>query len=280
MKRHLERASLALLSGFLAFSAVQSARADDLLTSIKKTHEITVGTENDPPLSFVNSKGQLDGIYADITTEAFQRMGLGNVTVKPIAMPFASLIPSLLSGRIQMVDDSMTATAKRAEIISFTDTIYFNPESLDVAIGNPKHLQTQADLCGKAAGTYEGTTYLALLQKANTSCPADKKMDIHAYPTLDNAFADLSAGRVDAVVASGALSSYALVKNPNLKFELVKTYVPADRPHANSALAVSKSDTAFIAAFNKVYAGMLADGSVAKIFTKWGLTPTDFFLKP
>ena len=85
---------------------------------------------------------------------------------------------------------------------------------------------------------------------------------------------------MDAVVASGALSSYALVKNPNLKFELVKTYVPADRPHANSALAVSKSDTAFIAAFNKVYAGMLADGSVAKIFTKWGLTPTDFFLKP
>nr|WP_295741212.1 transporter substrate-binding domain-containing protein [uncultured Acidocella sp.] len=280
MKRHLKRASLALLSGFLAFGAVQSARADDLLTTIKKTHEITVGTENDPPLSYVDSKGQLAGIYADITTEAFKRMGLGDVTVKPIAMPFASLIPSLLSGRIQMVDDSMTATAKRAEIISFTDTIYFNPESLDVAIGNPKHLQTLADLCGKAAGTYEGTTYLALLQKANTSCPADKKMDIHAYPTLDNAFADLSAGRVDAVVASGALSSYALVKNPNLKFELVKTYVPADRPHANSALAVSKSDTAFIAAFNKVYAGMLADGSVAKIFTKWGLTPTDFFLKP
>lgn len=280
MTRHLKHASLALLTGFLALGAAQSARADDLLTSIKKTHEITVGTENDPPLSFVNSKGQLDGIYADITTEAFQRMGLGNVTVKPIAMPFASLIPSLLSGRIQMVDDSMTATAKRAEIISFTDTIYFNPESLDVAIGNPKHLQTLADLCGKAAGTYEGTTYLALLQKANTSCPADKKMDIHAYPTLDNAFADLSAGRVDAVVASGALSSYALVKNPNLKFELVKSYVPADRPHANSALAVSKSDTAFIAAFNKVYAGMLTDGSVANIFTKWGLTPTDFFLKP
>lgn len=279
MKHKLKRASLALLSGLLAFGAVGAAHADDLMTTLKKTHQITIGTANDPPLSYIGAQGQALGVFPDILTEAFKRMNI-QAKIHSVAMPFASLIPSLLSGRIQIIGDSMYATPKRAEVISFTHTVFFNPESLDVATGNPDHITKLSDLCGKSAGSYEGTTFLTLLKQTNAACPAGKPIDIHAYPTLDNAFADLNAGRIQAVIASGALSAYALKKNPSLKFELVASYTPVDRLHDNSAIGVPKADAAFIAAFNKAYESMLADGTAAKIFTKWGLTPTDFFLKP
>ena len=77
-----------------------------------------------------------------------------------------------------------------------------------------------------------------------------------------------------------SLSAYALKQNPALGFELVADYMPEDKLNTACAFAVAKGDTAFIAAFNKTYAAMQADGTAARLFDKWGLTPTDFFLNP
>jgi ABC-type amino acid transport substrate-binding protein len=92
--------------------------------------------------------------------------------------------------------------------------------------------------------------------------------------------ADLSAGRIDAAVVDGSLSAYALKQNPELKFELVGDYVPDDKLATNCAFGVAKGSPAFLAAFNTAYAVMRADGTAARIFSKWSLTPTEFFLNP
>jgi polar amino acid transport system substrate-binding protein len=198
-----------------------------------------------------------------------------------VAMPFASLIPAVQSGRIELMGDAMYVRPARAQIMDFSDGIFFNPESLDVAKGNPKQLHKITDLCGAAAGTYEGTVYVDMLKKAAAACPAGKPLDVHLYPTIQNAFADLSTGRIDAAVVDSTLSAYALQQNKSLNFELVGDYVPEDKADTICAFGVLKgSSPKFIAAFNKDYAAMKADGTAAKLFEKWGLTPTDFFLKP
>ncbi len=100
------------------------------------------------------------------------------------------------------------------------------------------------------------------------------------YPTIQNVFADLSAGRLDAAVVDGSLSAYALRQNPSLNFELVADYKPEDKVSTGCAFAVAKGDTGFVDAFNTSYAAMKADGTAARLFEKWGLTPTAFFLNP
>jgi polar amino acid transport system substrate-binding protein len=94
-------------------------------------------------------------------------------------------------------------------------------------------------------------------------------------------FADLSTGRLDAAVVDSTLSAYALKENPALKFELVGDYVPESKADTLCAFAVGKDANAkFVTAFDKDYAAMQADGTAAKLFAAWGLTPTDFFLNP
>lgn len=268
----------------LAFSAMMStaalvqAHAADLLSTVKQSHVLTIGTSNDAPLSYVDSQSKAAlGALPDLLRAAFPRMGV-KADVHIVAMPFSSLIPALTAGRIDMIGDGMYATAKRRQVIDFTSTTFYNPEALDVAKGNPDNLHQLSDLCGRSAGTYEGTTYVDQLKQASSACPSGKRIDIHLYPTIQNVFADLSAGRLNAAVVDSSLSAYALKQNAALSFELVGDYKPADKAGDACAFGVAKGNEAFLAAFNKAYAGMLADGTAAKIFTKWGLTPTSFFL--
>jgi polar amino acid transport system substrate-binding protein len=266
------------LSAVMTTGALARAHAADLLSTVSSTHVLTIGTSNDAPLSYIdsNSKAAL-GALPDLLRAALQRMGV-KADVQIVAMPFSSLIPALTAGRIDMIGDGMYATAKRRQVIDFTDTTFYNPESLDVAKGNPGNLHQLSDLCGHSAGTYEGTTYVDQLHSASSACPAGKPIAIHLYPTIQNVFADLSAGRLNAAVVDSSLSAYALKQNPALSFELVGDYKPADKAGSGCAFGIAKGSDTFLAGFNKAYAAMLADGTAAQIFTKWGLTPTGFFL--
>jgi polar amino acid transport system substrate-binding protein len=257
------------------------AMAADLLDTVRSSHVLSIGTSNDAPLSYIDSKtSEAAGVLPDILREMIKREGI-EAKLEVVAMPFASLIPAVQSGRIELMGDAMYVRPARAQIMDFSDGIFFNPESLDVAKGNPKKLHKITDLCGAAAGTYEGTVYVDMLKKAAAACPAGKPLDVHLYPTIQNAFADLSTGRIDAAVVDSTLSAYALQQNKSLNFELVGDYVPEDKADTLCAFGVLKgSSPKFIAAFNKDYAAMKADGTAAKLFEKWGLTPTDFFLKP
>ncbi len=280
----MTRLRIVLASGaLLAAGALNAgaARAADLLDSARSSHVLTIGTSNDAPLSYIDSKTkEAAGVLPDILREVLRREGV-DARLEVVAMPFASLIPAVQSGRIELMGDAMYVRPARAKIMDFTDGVFFNPESFDVAKGNPKHLHKIADLCGAAAGTYEGTVYVDMLKKAAAACPADKPLDLHLYPTIQNAFADLSTGRIDAAVVDSTLSAYALQQNPALGFELVGDYVPEDKPDTICAFGVLKdSSPKFIAAFDKDFAAMQADGTAARLFQKWGLTPTDFFLKP
>jgi polar amino acid transport system substrate-binding protein len=266
--------------GGLAFTSAQ-VQAADLLDTIGSSHVLTIGTSNDAPLSYIDSKtGMAAGALPDILVEFLKREGI-SAKIDVVAMPFSSLIPSVESGRIALMGDAMYIRPLREKVMDFTTGIFYNPESLDVAAGNPKKLHKIADLCGHSAGTYEGTVYVDMLQTAAKACPAGKTLDVHLYPTIENVFADLAAGRLDAGVVDGTLSAYALQQNPALNFELVSDYVPEDKPDTLCAFAVLKgASPKFVAAFNKDYLAMKADGTAAKIFAKAGLNPPAFFLNP
>lgn len=274
------------LTAAFAFSAMvlaapfARAEAADLLATARSTHVLTIGTSNDAPLSYVdNQTKDPAGVLPDVLRAALARMDV-KADIRVIAMPFSSLIPALTAGRIDMIGDAMYATAARKKVIDFSIITFYNPEALDVAKGNPANLHQLADLCGHSAGTYEGTTYVDQLRKASSACPDGKTIDIHLYPTIQNVFADLSAGRLNAAVVDSSLSAYALKQNPELKFELVGDYTPADKASSGCAFGITKDNAQFLHAFNKAYAAMMADGTAAQIFTKWGLTPTSFFLSP
>ena len=260
--------------------ASPTAALTGLLAKVKSEGKLIVGTSSDAPLSYVDSQTQKPtGALTDILVEFLKRQGI-DAKIDMVTIPFGSLIPAIQSGQIEIIGDAMYIRPKRAEVIDFTTTTFYNPEALDVVKGNPKNIHQLADLCGKSAGTYLGTTYVDTLNAASAKCTGGTKIDIKQYPKIENVFADLSAGRLDAAVVDASLSAYALTQNPSLNFAIVGDYIPESKTTSNCAFGIAKGDQAFLDAFNSTYSQMVSDGTVATIFTKWGLTPTDFFLKP
>jgi polar amino acid transport system substrate-binding protein len=265
------------LLALVLFGTARPALAADLLDKIRQQGTLTIGTSNDAPLSYVEN-GQPAGVLPDILREVLSRNGI-KAELRVVAMPFNSLIPSIQSDRIELIGDAMYVRPARQQIIDFTEATFFNPEALDVAKGNPKGLHQLSDLCGRTAGSYQGTTYIDTLRQASAKCPVGKPIDIRQYPTIQNVLADLSAGRIDSAVVDASLSAYALKQNPELSFELVGDYRPEDKQNSLCAFGIAKGNADFLKTFNETYATMRADGTAARLFEKWGLTPTDFFLK-
>lgn len=259
--------------------ASPTAALTGLLAKVKSDGKLIVGTSNDAPLSYADSTKGPSGALTDVLVEFLKRQGI-SATIDMVTTPFGSLIPGIQSGQIEIIGDAMYIRPARAEVIDFTMTTFYNPEALDVVKGNPKNLHQLADLCGKSAGTYLGTTYVDTLKAASAKCTGGTKIDVRQYPKIENVFADLSAGRIDAGVVDASLSAYALAQNSSLNFEIVGDYIPESKTTSNCAFGIAKGDQAFLDAFNSTYTQMLSDGTAAAIFTKWGLTPTDFFLKP
>jgi len=269
----------AILVGALALQGCSSSPdGDDLLGAVKAGKVLTIGTSNDPPWSSVTGGGDAVGIIPDILREYAKRADMPDVKVESTAMPFDSLIPSITSGRIQMIGDAMYATAKRAETVQFSRVLFYNTEALVVAKGNPKNLQSIPDLCGNVGATYKGTSWVDDLNNASTKCPGGKSITVKTYTTVDQVMQDIANGRVDGGLIDSSLAAYAISQNPDLKIELADKYVPLDREKSNNALGIKLTDKTFMASFNKIYTEMLADGTVAKIFEKNGLVPAKVFL--
>ncbi|BBY28945.1 substrate-binding periplasmic protein [Mycolicibacterium sediminis] len=272
-------ASLAV-AGLVATSACSSSSSgspEDLIANIKANKQVTIGTSNDAPWSTVSDSGEAVGIVPDILREFLKRADI-DATIKSTAMPFDSLIPSVSSSRIDLIGDAIFATEERAKQVSFTRTIFVNPDGLVVREGNPDKIESVADLCGRVGATYKGTTWVEDLKAASARCPNGEAIDVKVYSTIFEVMQDITAGRVDGALIDASLAAYALVQNPGLGVQLAPDYVSPTVDKSQNALATNKADKTFASTFNPIYEAMLADGTVAKIFDHWGLKPIDQFL--
>jgi polar amino acid transport system substrate-binding protein len=258
----------------LAAAGVQSRPADNFLATLRKKGALTIGTSNDAPLSYVGNKtGQPLGVLPDMIRYMLRREHI--MRLKVVTMPFQDLIPSITSGRIDMIGDGMYDTAAREKVISFTVHTMFNPEGLVVRKGNPAHLHSIAAgaLHGHSVGTYEGTVWVGWLQALHKT---DSSIQVKLYPTIQDVMADIAAGRLDAGVIDASISAYAIKQNPNMGIELVKDYKPADKAATAIAFGVAKNHNSLRLAFNRAYRAMTKDGTLKRILRKWGLPPSLF----
>ena len=280
-RRRLLAATVTVLLGASALQGCGSeANGDadhDLVAHVKQSKVLKIGTSNDVPWSSVSSSGEAVGIVPDILREWLKRAGMEDVKIKSTAMPFDSLIPSVTSGRIELIGDAIFDTPEREKQVRFTRTVFYNTEALVVAKGNPKHINSLSDLCGNVGGTYKGTSWVEDLRTASSKC-AKGSIDVKTYDTVNQVMQDVANGRVDGGLIDSSIAAYAISKNPGLEIELASDYTPLSRESSDNALAVGLKDKTFVDSFNKYYSEMLADGTVAKIFEKNGLSPAKVWL--
>lgn len=220
---------------------------------------LTVGSDTAfPPFESMNGT-TAEGFDVDLITAIAKKIGLEAVIKTEV---FDTVIPTLKAGgKFDVVASAMTITDERKQEIDFTDPYIDSNQSIAVKKGST--IKSEADLTGKKVGVQSGTTGEAWAKENLTGATTVP------FKTATEAFAALQAGNVDAVVNDLPVTAF-LVKDPARGLEIVKEVATGEQ----YGFAVSKENTALLAAMNQALAGLKSDGTYDQIYSKWfGETP-------
>lgn len=257
------RAALLLLAPFALLAQAQSQALPD---RIAKTKVIKIAVNAIyPPMEFKDPEtAKLIGFDVDLGNAIAKQLG---VTLDWQESAFEQLIPSVTTGRVDMILSGLNDRPARRETLDFID--YLNSGVQFYTLASTADVSAPVDLCGKTIGTSRSTAFPAEIKTwSDTNCVAAGKAPITVEGTSDNAAAraQLKQGRFAGGAQGSETVPYTMTLEPN-------TYKPVGIPFggAQQGMAFAKADTqlrdAVLGAFKKV----VADGTYASIIAKWNL---------
>ncbi|MGI4984684.1 MAG: ABC transporter substrate-binding protein [Janthinobacterium lividum] len=212
-----------------------------------------------PPFESVTKDGAVVGFDVDLGNALCARLKAKCVWVQS---SFDGLIPGLQARKFDVILSSMAATVKRREQIDFTNRLYRNQTRLIVGAGSGL-LPTAGVLKGKRVGVEQGTVQ----ESYGRQKWADAGVQIVAYQSYDQAYADLASGRIDGVLMDAVQGQQGFLDTPAGKGYAFGGDVVYDRTIMGDgdAAGVRKSDPDLRQALDGAIAGILADGTYQRI---------------
>ena len=241
---------------------VDKAVADLVPADIKSKGTLTVGS--DPtyaPNEFLDEDGStIIGMDPDLGKAIADVAGL---KVKFEKASFDAILPGIGSKKYDVGMSSFTDTKEREQEFDFVTYFTAGTSFFVKAQGGP-NITTVADLCGHKVAVQKGT-----VQQDDATAQAKKcggsKLEVQVYPDQNGANQALISGRADVGMADSPIAAYQ-VKQTEGQFKLSgEAYDTA--PYGIALPKGSKLAPAIQAALKK----LIADGSYAKILSKWGV---------
>ena len=255
----------AVLALAFAIADTPPARAD-LLEEIKQRGTLVVGTEaRFPPFEFVEG-GEIVGYSSDMMERIME--ALPGVTLEQLDLPWQGILPGLAARRFDYVITSVTVTKERYDAYHLSlpiadATMAVIKRKGDDSIGSAE------DVAGKVVGSQAGSAQLQALEAlaAELEAAGTPVSDIRTYIDFGEAYADLAAGRLVAVVNSLPNQLEAARQRPDA-FEVV---LPTFGPKKYFSWAGRKDEeSASLNAFMDEQIRVLNEsGTLAELQRKW-----------
>jgi len=214
------------------------------------------------PFNFKAPDGTLQGFDIDIANALCAHAHL-DCTI--VAQDWDGIIPGLLAKKYDAIIASMSITEERKKKVDFTDKYYQTPARF-VEKKGANFTISKDGLKGKTIGAQRSTIHAQYLQD-NYADVADIKL----YDSQENADLDLTAGRLDLVLADSIVLLEGFLNKPDGKdFEFVGPELKDPKWFGEGAgIAVRPGDAKLKDAFNKALAEIRKDGTYDKIDAKY-----------
>ncbi len=225
--------------------------------------EVRIGVEGAyPPFSFVKPDGELAGFDIDIAKALGKAMG---VEVTLVAQDWDGIIPGLLAKKYDAIIASMSVTEERLKKVAFSNKYYQTPAKFVVKKGMIEKFSREA-IKGKSVGVQRATIHDKYLTDNYGN-----DVDVKRYGTQDEAYLDLTAGRLDLILAdSVALSDGFLKKDEGKDYMFIGPDLSDPKWFGNGAgIAIRKEDKELVQMFNKAIDTIRADGTYKTIQDKY-----------
>lgn len=251
MKMKKLLAAVLALTMLLALAACGNGNSDTNTASgsAEKT-TVTVATSPDfPPFESLDGS-EVVGIEVDILQAITGKLGL---EMQLEQMDFESVIPGVQAGKFDIGMSGITITADRQKNCDFTQPYFLASQA--IVVTPDSDITCKADLEGKTVSVQTGTT-------AEEYC-MENGYEVLAFAANNDAAAALTSGKAAAWVVDNEVG-VALAAQQGL---VVLDEAMTSEPYA---FAFAK-DSALTAQFDEALGELLADGTVAAIFEKYGV---------
>ncbi|AOZ09087.1 transporter substrate-binding domain-containing protein [Cupriavidus malaysiensis] len=245
---------------------------------------ITIATEGAfRPYNFTNPDGSLAGYEIDYYKILCARM---KVECKLVVIPFNSLIPSLLSGKVDVLMSGLSATPKRRETIAFSApysavgsrfvTLKSSPLAKLPGEGSVLWLDKDAaglqrfiaaikpQLAGKVIGVQTASVASAFIDKYLKGVAT-----VREYKTPEEADLDLLSGRIDITLVSMSYMQGASRKPANARLAMAGPQLSGGVFGAGASLGLRKGDTALLERFDQAIKATIAEGVTRQLSLQW-----------
>ena len=245
---------------------------DQLPAAIKSKGELVMAT--DPtyaPIEFSKSGGGYQGFDIDLANAIGKKLGV-KITVRKAV--FDTILTGLNAGRFDFSMSAFTDNSEREKGNDFV-TYFKAGTSIGVKKGNPKHIQSQSDLCGLKVGAERGT----IQAKALTETTADGAITLKGQCLKDGKKAPVpvilpdQAGVNNAVVAGRADAFTGDTPVVAYQGKLVDGQIElAGKTTDEAPYGIAfKKGSPLVPIFQKAVAALMKDGTYTKIINAWGL---------
>lgn len=227
------------------------------LAEVQKAGKLTIATSPDfPPFESLGEDGSVVGIEIDIMNLICQELG---VELEIQQIDFESVLPGVQAGKYDVGVSGISVTPKRQENALFTDPYCLAAQAIVVLEGS--EIKAKADLTGKKVSVQSGTT-------AESFC-LENNYQVSAFKANADAQTAMVSGKVAAWVIDDLTAAEMVAAynegNPEKKLVILEEAMTTE-PYA-FAFHLASGD--LVDEINKILDGLVADGTVAKLFEKY-----------
>ena len=255
----LKKASALILALVLAIGCMTGCSSQQLtVESVQKAGKLVIGTSPDfPPFEFLSADGKVEGIEIEILQLICDELG---VELEIKQMDFDSVLPGVQTGKFNVGVSGISVTPDREKNTLFTTPYCLAAQAIVVTDNSP--IGGKADLEGKAVAVQTGTT-------AEEFC-MENGYTVKAFAANADAQTALTVGKVDAWVIDDLTAAEMVAAyneaHPDAPLVILDEAMTTE-PYA---FAFKLGNDALVEEINEILNTLLADGTIASIFEKYG----------
>ncbi|GAA1274402.1 ectoine/hydroxyectoine ABC transporter substrate-binding protein EhuB [Pseudonocardia aurantiaca] len=268
----LSRRRLLALAAAIPIGAAAAcgSPAGSTLERARQAGTLRIGISGERPYGYADAGGRVTGVQPEVARAVLTRLGVPGLDA--VQVPFDQLLTRLRDGQFDLVAAGMTVTPARCGQVAFTRPDFVAPPAFLVRTGNPRRVQTFADVArsGVRLAVLAGS---AEIDYARAAGVADDRLQIVGSQS------ELFRAVATRKVPVGALTRISLAdelrRNPGEAVEITAPVTPMVEGRAvvpGAAFAVRTGETELLAAFNAELTAIQESGEWLRITRPFGMT--------
>lgn len=222
---------------------------------------IVIGYDNTfVPMGYLNENQEVIGFDIDLATEVFNRL---DQPIQFQSIDWSMKETELNAYNIDLIWNGYSLTDERKEKVAYSDA-YLNNRQIIITLADST-IETKADLSHKQIGTQQGSASLEAIEKDADLNQLIANQAPILYENFDQAFRDLDAKRIDAIVVDEVLGRYFISKKQSTDYRILDE----DLGEEVFVVGARKSDTDLIDSINVILSELKLDGTFDTIYEKW-----------